>query len=82
MKIEVTTIPNSREFGVERRDGRFVVRVKEKAERGRANIELVKKMREMLGCGVRIARGAGSRKKLLEVDVDEETFLARTGIEK
>ncbi|MEW6328613.1 MAG: DUF167 domain-containing protein [Candidatus Micrarchaeota archaeon] len=66
MRVEVNAVPNSREFRIERRNGRFVVRVKERAERGRANAELVRKMSELLGCEVRIVRGAGSRKKLLD----------------
>ena len=55
----------------------LVVRVREPATDGRANEAVVRAVATALGVGrasVRIVTGAGSRRKVLEVDGDEDAL--------
>jgi len=66
-KIRVKVIVNSdREEVV---DGDPVtVRVRERAERDRANMAVIKLLAEHFGCRVRIVSGAKSREKIVELE--------------
>ncbi|MEM3030687.1 MAG: DUF167 domain-containing protein [Candidatus Micrarchaeia archaeon] len=79
MELEVTVTPNSREFRVRRAARGLAVNVTESAERGRANAELIKKLSRLLGCGVRIVRGFGSRRKILAVEIGADELEQRLG---
>ena len=69
--------PNAKRFAVEEKDGKLKIRLPEKAEAGRANLALVKRLSKLLGCDVRIVRGSKSRKKTIAVDCDEKMFFAK-----
>jgi uncharacterized protein (TIGR00251 family) len=72
-RIEATVVPNSREFSaaLDPKTGRIKVRVTERAERGRANAELVKGLSRLLSCDVAIVSGLASKRKVLQVSIDE-----------
>lgn len=71
MVLEVLVKPNSKKPGIEKlEDGRWVVRVRERALEGRANAAVILAVAGELGVAksrVRLVRGGKSRVKLLEV---------------
>ena len=71
VKISVRVKPNSKSSSVEKiSDYEYAVRVKAPAAEGKANEALLKAMSEHLGVPksrISIARGHGSRTKLLEI---------------
>ncbi len=77
MEKEVHVVPNAKRFAVEEKDGKLKVWLPEKAEAGKANLGLVKRLSGFLGCDVRLMRGLKSRKKTIAVDCDEKMFLAK-----
>jgi len=77
-RIEASVIPNSREFEVSLEpSGKLKVRLTERAEGNRANLELVRRLAKLFRAPVTIVRGAASRKKVLEVGLDGETAAQR-----
>ncbi|MEM3399472.1 MAG: DUF167 family protein [Candidatus Micrarchaeia archaeon] len=78
--VEVKVVPNSAEFGLKAEKNVLVAFVRSKPERDRANAELVRELGRLLACKVRIVRGFGKRKKLLDIGVDADAFKERTGI--
>ncbi|MDD5317122.1 MAG: DUF167 domain-containing protein [Candidatus ainarchaeum sp.] len=77
-RIEAVVAPNSRKFEVSLDpENRLRVRLTERAEGNKANLELVKKLSELLGAPVSIARGAASKRKTLGVGLDEDEVFKR-----
>jgi len=74
MQLEVTVVPKSGSFRVEQKEGRIKVHLKGAPEANKANIELIKEMRRLLGAGVRIVSGFSSRRKVLEVQLTEQEW--------
>lgn len=75
-RIEVTVVPKSGSFRVERKeDGRLKVYLKSAPEANKANIELLKEMKRLLGAEVRIVSGLTSRRKVLEIHLPQEDVL-------
>ncbi|MCX6777387.1 MAG: DUF167 family protein [Candidatus Micrarchaeota archaeon] len=74
MIIEVSVVPNSSGFRLGMHGSRYEVEVRSRPEKGRANTELVLGLEKLLGCRVRLLRGASGRRKLLEVDMHEDEF--------
>ncbi len=75
MRIEVKVFPGSSRESVEQANGSLKIRVHPCAEKGKANLrvmELVAKKYGVKKKDVRILRGALSRSKVLEVDIDGE----------
>ncbi|MDR0367179.1 MAG: DUF167 domain-containing protein [Rickettsiales bacterium] len=72
MKIAARIIPNSRSEGIEALpDGSIRVRVRAPAIENRANEALLRLVSKHYGAAkssVRIARGAASRNKIIEID--------------
>lgn len=80
MKIRVDVKPSSRETRVERTEKGMIVWLTEPADKGKANVQLVKLLSRLLGARVRLVSGATGRKKLIEVDgLSENEFRERTG---
>lgn len=73
MQLTIRTTPNARKFSVKIDGNTVKVYVSEKAEDGKANLELVKNLRKLLGAEVQLVRGHKSRIKTIEVNADEET---------
>ena len=78
-RIEAIVTPNSREFKVEFDPAARLLKVRltERAEKGKANLELVKGLSKLLGAQVTILRGHSSRRKLLQVELDEDAIARR-----
>ena len=72
MLLEVTVVPKAGSFRVERKGGKVKVFLKSAPEGNKANIELIKEMRRMLKCEVRIVSGLTSRHKTLEIGISEQ----------
>ncbi len=78
MKIRVEAKPSSRETRVEQTGKGIVVYLTEPADKGKANMQLLKMLSRLLGAPVRLVSGATSRKKLIEVDgLNEDEFRSR-----
>jgi uncharacterized protein (TIGR00251 family) len=77
--IVAVVAPNSRAFSAEFDSASKVLKVRltEPAEKGKANLELVKGLSKLLGCGVSILRGHTGRRKLLRVGLDEAEVAGR-----
>ncbi|MBI3395447.1 MAG: DUF167 domain-containing protein [Spirochaetia bacterium] len=71
MKIQVTVKPGSKKPGVEKNpDGSYVLRVRERAQEGKANQAVIEAMAEVLGVPksrLQIVRGETARQKTLEL---------------
>ncbi len=76
MILDVSVITKSPKFSVSLKDGKVKVRLTSPPEKGEANAELVKELSKTLGVGVRILAGHTSRRKRLEVDMDEASWNA------
>jgi len=74
MIIEAIVKPSSRKFAVKLVDGKLAVSLTEPAEKNKANLELVKELSRLLGCGVRLVGGAKSKRKRLELAINEASF--------
>jgi uncharacterized protein YggU (UPF0235/DUF167 family) len=78
VRFTIHALPNAREFCIKPLlDGDYKVSIPEPAEKNRANLALVKYMRQILGCNVRLVSGASGRRKVLEADIDEVAFAQR-----
>jgi uncharacterized protein (TIGR00251 family) len=75
--LEVKVSPNAKCFGLSFKDV-WKASVASPPEKGKANAELVRELGRLLGCPVRIVRGASGRRKVLEVGLDEDEFGRRT----
>jgi len=75
--LEVKVTPNAKKFGFRYKNG-WRISVTSQPEKGKANAELEKELAALLQCEVRVRRGLASRKKLLEVGLDEDEFERRT----
>ncbi len=69
--------PNAKRFGIRFKDG-WRASVAAPPDKGRANRELESELSKLLSCPVRVVRGASSRRKVLEVGLDEDEFSRRT----
>jgi len=68
MIIRVTVKPNSEEETIEKvADDQYLLKVKEPAEKGRANAAAVKLLRRYFKRRVRIIRGFSDRDKIIEI---------------
>ena len=76
MILDVSIVTKSPKFSVSVKDGMIKVRLTSPPEKGEANAELVKELSKALGVGVRILAGHTSRRKRLEIDMDEESWKA------
>jgi len=66
MLMAVKVHPNSKHFKIETRENGLEIWLTEPAEDGKANRELIKKLKKRFG-SCKILKGATSSKKLLEI---------------
>ena len=71
MIVDVIVVPKSGRFAISVKDGRIKVFLKSAAEDNKANLELVKELSKFSGSIVRIVSGAKSKRKKIEIDIDE-----------
>ena len=77
MKIEVKVVPGSREFGLEETPEGWKARVKARAEKNRANLELLRELEKITGCRAKLLRGGTARRKVVEIEGTEGEVLQR-----
>ncbi len=65
--IKVNVKPNKGRFSIYFKNGVLTVETKSKADRGKANLELKKKLSSFFKTNVKIIKGHKSTKKLLEI---------------
>lgn len=69
MKISIKIHPNSSQEKIERiGDKEYEIWIKEKAEKNKANIELIKLLKRYFKKPVKINSGFSSRNKIVEVE--------------
>jgi uncharacterized protein (TIGR00251 family) len=68
MRKQIKVVPNSKNSGVAEKDGVLIVRVKEPAEKNRANAAVIKLLSKHFNSSVRIVSGFSSRKKAVEIE--------------
>lgn len=84
MHLRIKAIPGSSCFQIAianpKSSNKITIRTKAKAENNKANAEIVAHLSELLGCAVRLVKGAKSANKVLELGCDAEIFMEKTGI--
>lgn len=70
--LEIKVKPASSAEGIEVKGEEILVKVKEKAEKGKANLKVVRILEKAFGKKIRIVRGLKNRKKLIMVKGTEE----------
>ncbi|MEK6972749.1 MAG: DUF167 domain-containing protein [archaeon] len=70
MIINAKVIPNSKGFGIcfDSDKDLFKIHLKSRPEEGKANLELVKELRKLCNCEVRILKGKTSKNKAIGLD--------------
>jgi uncharacterized protein len=76
MILDVSVVTKSPKFSVSVKDGMVKIRLTSPPEKGEANAELVKELSKALGAGVRIIAGHTSRRKRIQIDMDEKSWNA------
>ena len=74
MLVEVSVTPNSKKFSISVKDGLVKIYLRNSAERNKANLELVKELSKRIGASVKLISGERSRKKILEIDMNENEW--------
>ncbi len=82
MIIDAVVKPSSHKFEVKFEQGAdrkplLRVSLTAPAEKNKANLELLKELSRLLGCEVRLISGAKSKRKKLELAIDEDSFYAK-----
>ena len=72
MLLEVTVVPRSGRFEIINDKGRIKIFLKSAPESNKANMELLKELKRLLGVEVRLVSGGSSRRKIIEVNLPEE----------
>lgn len=68
MKIQIKVTPRAeKEEIISDADGRIIVRVKERAEKGKANAAVLRALVRHFGKKVRITSGFSGRRKIVEI---------------
>jgi len=65
--LTVSVKPNSGEFAVDIKEDKLIVRLKNRAQNNRANIEIIKEFRRMLKKDVSLLSGGKSKTKKLVI---------------
>jgi hypothetical protein len=80
-RIKIHVTPDSKKFAIKGFDewrNAWLVSVKEKAEKGKANKELVTELSRLFGKEVKIVSGEHSREKVVEIAELDENEVIRT----
>ncbi|MFH0817681.1 MAG: DUF167 domain-containing protein [Candidatus Micrarchaeota archaeon] len=77
MLLELKVTPNAKKFGFRNKNG-WKASVASPPNKGKANKELEFELSKLLSCPVRVIKGASSRRKVLEVDLEVDEFSRRT----
>ena len=74
-KLTLEVIPGSKKFsieGINEWTGNLKIKVESLPVKGKANIEIEKKLTEFFGAEVKILRGEKTGKKIIEINLPEE----------
>jgi len=63
VKMKLRVAAGAKKFSVSQRNGEFVVRLTQQAREGKANEELLERLRKIVGAKAFLVRGAKSREK-------------------
>ncbi len=74
MIVELSVVPKSGRFRIEKKNERVKVFLKSPPEGNRANLELIKELEKLLGKHVKIISGMKSKHKKLEIDINEKEW--------
>jgi len=74
IKIKVKVIPNKPKFKIEKTGTHHKIYLQNPPEKGKANLELIKKLSKKLNTEVKIISGHNSRTKLLQINLTREEF--------
>lgn len=75
MKIGIRVVPNSKTFLLRENSEGLKIYLTSKAEKGKANLELVKELRKRLRREISIISGLKNRKKVIEIEGEKEEVL-------
>jgi uncharacterized protein (TIGR00251 family) len=68
MKYKIKVIPNAKIDKVIEREGTLIVKVKEKPEKGKATVKVLKLLSEYFNKPVHLISGALTREKIIETE--------------
>jgi len=68
LRYKVKVIPNAKKDEISEENGLLVVRVKEKPEKGKATLKVLKLLSDYFKKQVNLVSGGFSREKIIEVD--------------
>lgn len=71
MIADISVVPKSKRFSISVKEGKVKVFLKSPAEHNKANLELVKELSKLLKADVRVVSGLKSRRKRLEIALDQ-----------
>jgi uncharacterized protein (TIGR00251 family) len=71
MIADVVVSPGSKRFSISLKDGALRISLRSRPENNKANIELVKGLSAAIGAPVRIVSGLKSKRKKIEIPIDE-----------
>ena len=63
--LKVRIKPNSKKFALSKKDGQLILEVTSPPKEGKANLEILKGLKRLLGKDVEIVKGFKSREKLI-----------------
>ncbi len=66
--ITVNVKPNKAKFKVYKKEDKIIAEIPEKAEKGKANKELIRMFEKKLKCKARILKGIKSKQKTIELE--------------
>ncbi|MFH1221786.1 MAG: DUF167 domain-containing protein [Candidatus Micrarchaeota archaeon] len=75
MLLEISVVPAAPKFKIVKKDSVIKVYLTAQAEDNKANLELIKTLEKLTGKPVRLISGFKSRRKVLEMDLNENEFL-------
>ena len=79
--LEVKVKPNSKKFGFVRKGGKLILEVTSPPKEGKANAEIIRGLKRVLGKDVEIFKGLKSREKIIFVNgAASEDIKNRTGL--
>lgn len=68
MKINIKVKPNSFKQNIEKKDNYYQINLKSEAKQGKANLELIKLLKDYFNCSeIKIKSGFSARKKIVEI---------------
>lgn len=67
MRKHIRVVPSSKNDEIIEKNNELIVHVKEKAEKNKANISVMKLLSKYFNSNVRIVSGFSSRKKIVEI---------------